>query len=229
MKRLRDNFSEPTHNSTMPNNNSNIGFHKLFFKTRLCHKFMSGSCHYRDSCTFAHGNGELRMAPSNWKDITRRKDDDWTSKNSFGVCHKYMRGLGCPRGDRCTYAHPKLPPSAMQGGPNERLVMAIGGDRGENVKVCYVWKATGRCPYGDECQFVHLIRDPPKYRNGQANVEHVHAAVAPQSTPVSDALRSNAEVTPHMSKAKEKKPFLIKKGHKKLVGIYADWIEEDLP
>ncbi|KAK1298203.1 Zinc finger CCCH domain-containing protein 13 [Acorus calamus] len=215
MKRPRDDFSETTHNSTMPNNNSNVGLHKLFFKTRLCHKFMSGSCHYRDSCTFAHGNGELRMAPSNWKDIAGHKDVDLDrrSKNSSGVCHKYMQGLGCPRGDRCFYAHPKLPPSAMQGGPNERLVMAIGGDGGENVKVCYMWKAT----------------DPPKYRNEQANVEHVHAAVAPQSIPVNDSLPSNAEVTPRMSKAEEKEPFLIKKGHKKLVGIYADWIEDDLP
>lgn len=86
---------------------------RLFFKTRLCMKFKSGSCPYGQNCSFAHGPEELRRPPPNWPSLAAGHDDDRMSGNvtdrqrlnKLKICRKYYNGEDCPYGERCTFAH----------------------------------------------------------------------------------------------------------------------------
>ena len=41
----------------------------LFYKTRLCQKFVDGTCLKAvDACNYAHGPNDLRSPPLNWKE-----------------------------------------------------------------------------------------------------------------------------------------------------------------
>ncbi|KAK1306458.1 Zinc finger CCCH domain-containing protein 39 [Acorus calamus] len=205
----------PPHNNGHYNNGR---VNKLFYKTRLCQKFSAGNCPYGNSCNFAHGSNDLRVPPSNWKDIITHPDN--ISKNLSEKPGVLPKGL-CHR-------------------PNESLVVEVNKDSRESESnwekkgPCFKWETTGYCLYGDRCQFVHFPRDPTKFRSRYAKAEHghPHAAVAPlkspQGVPSNASPPSTAAANPFCKmKAEEKKLFLINKGHKKINGVYGDWIKDD--
>uniref|UniRef100_A0A1D1Y4G2 Zinc finger CCCH domain-containing protein 39 n=1 Tax=Anthurium amnicola TaxID=1678845 RepID=A0A1D1Y4G2_9ARAE len=101
----------PTIPPQNPSQNNKVS--RLFFKTRLCLKFKTGSCPYGQNCSFAHGPEELRRAPPNWPSLVAGYDDDRLNgalsdrqrMNKLKICRKYYNGEVCPYGDRCTFMH----------------------------------------------------------------------------------------------------------------------------
>ncbi|KAM7262465.1 hypothetical protein ACFE04_000148 [Oxalis oulophora] len=90
----------------------------IFFKTRLCLKFMQGLCRNGDACNFAHGDADLRRPPTNWKELVgpaggsreeNDKQDHWEEDQRIilrmKLCKKFCSGEGCPFGERCNFIH----------------------------------------------------------------------------------------------------------------------------
>jgi len=74
---------------------------KMKFKTEIC-KFwqLNGTCEYAETCSFAHGNHELKQRtdmPRNYK--TKQ-------------CKRFHKELYCPYGPRCQFLHDKVPAQA---------------------------------------------------------------------------------------------------------------------
>ncbi|KAK4783108.1 hypothetical protein SAY86_007482 [Trapa natans] len=96
---------------------------KMFFKTKLCCKFRTGTCPYITNCNFAHSVEELRRPPPNWQEIVaaaheeEREEFQIPSIGSSGFtgesqrsykgrhCKKFYTEEGCPYGDSCTFLH----------------------------------------------------------------------------------------------------------------------------
>ena len=90
----------------------------MFFKTRICEKFLQGTCPYGSNCNFAHGVDDIRKPPPNWKEIVAAHGggDDRDRGvgnlvehqkviNRLRICRKFYYGEGCPYGDKCTFLH----------------------------------------------------------------------------------------------------------------------------
>ncbi|KAL9236334.1 hypothetical protein vseg_011018 [Gypsophila vaccaria] len=124
-----NNYSNGNSNKkSRSNSNSNskaIG--RMFYKTKLCCKFRSGTCPYVTNCNFAHGLDELRRPPENWQEIVAAHEEDHqqqqhqqlqiptiSTSDSRGEsqrsykgrhCKKFYTQEGCPYGDSCTFLH----------------------------------------------------------------------------------------------------------------------------
>ncbi|GER39879.1 zinc finger CCCH-type family protein [Striga asiatica] len=127
--------------TTSENNNNNRplnlpgptkGTSHIFYKTRMCAKFIDGTCKNGDHCTFAHGPDDLREPPPNWQEIIREKErsSGQSSGNSWigggcseneqqrlihrmKICKKYYNGEECPYGERCNFLHERGPPQPL--------------------------------------------------------------------------------------------------------------------
>ncbi|KAE9609699.1 hypothetical protein Lal_00006568 [Lupinus albus] len=86
----------------------------LFFKTRMCAKFMLGSCRNGENCNFAHGIEDMRQPPPNWQELVGLRgsndaagnwDDDQKIIHKMKLCKKYYNGEECPYGERCNFLH----------------------------------------------------------------------------------------------------------------------------
>ncbi|KAM7268884.1 hypothetical protein ACFE04_011050 [Oxalis oulophora] len=100
---------------------ANRGSGNIFFKTRMCAKFRQGLCRNGEQCNFAHGEGDLRQPPANWKEMvggpglvlgreeseqrTGNWDDDQRIIHRMKLCKKFYNGEECPYGDRCNFLH----------------------------------------------------------------------------------------------------------------------------
>ncbi|KAL3623735.1 hypothetical protein CASFOL_032551 [Castilleja foliolosa] len=122
----------------VPNtNNINKGTSHIFYKTRMCAKFVEGTCRNGDNCTFAHGPDDLREPPPNWQEIIREKEraggsgisnNNWSGGSGNGgddlrmihrlkICNKYYNGEECRYGDKCSFLHERpLPKKFMVDG-----------------------------------------------------------------------------------------------------------------
>ena len=71
---------------------------KMKFKTEIC-KFwqLNGSCEYAETCSFAHGNHELKQRTD--------KPRNYKTKQ----CKRFHKELYCPYGPRCQFLHDKVP------------------------------------------------------------------------------------------------------------------------
>ncbi|KAG8363317.1 hypothetical protein BUALT_Bualt19G0009800 [Buddleja alternifolia] len=99
---------------------------KMFYKTKLCCKFRSGTCPYITNCNFAHTIEELRKPPPNWQEIVAAHDEERGVSSEpreeyqipiLGVseepnrsfkgrhCKKFYTDEGCPYGESCTFLH----------------------------------------------------------------------------------------------------------------------------
>ncbi|PKI46872.1 hypothetical protein CRG98_032683 [Punica granatum] len=112
-----------TLDSASSGNSRSKAIGKMFFKTKLCCKFRSGTCPYITNCNFAHSIEELRRPPPNWQEIVAAADDEEReefqipSVGSVGFngdsqrsykgrhCKKFYTEEGCPYGDNCTFLH----------------------------------------------------------------------------------------------------------------------------
>ncbi|KAI3878970.1 hypothetical protein MKW92_043574 [Papaver armeniacum] len=121
---------------------------KMFFKTKLCCKFRTGTCPYITNCNFAHGIEELRKPPPNWQEIVAAQDEDrgllsepreehqipiLTTSNNTGEtqrsykgrhCKKFYTEEGCPYGDNCTFLHDE------QSKARESVAISLGPSMG---------------------------------------------------------------------------------------------------
>lgn len=115
--------SNQSMNSRIPPPN-NLPVHKgithIFFKTRMCAKFKTGTCRNGENCNFAHGLQDLRQPPPNWKELVGAGlgvgseedrttavnwDDDQRLIHKMKLCKKFCNGEECPYGDRCNFLH----------------------------------------------------------------------------------------------------------------------------
>ncbi|GFP92908.1 zinc finger CCCH domain-containing protein 39 [Phtheirospermum japonicum] len=115
-------------------NNTNKGTSHIFYKTRMCAKFVEGTCRNGEHCTFAHGPDDLREPPPNWQEIIREKDrgggsggsnNNWSGGSGNGgddqrmihrmkICKKYYNGEECPYGDKCNFLHERPSPKRFK-------------------------------------------------------------------------------------------------------------------
>uniref|UniRef100_A0A5B7BY56 Putative zinc finger CCCH domain-containing protein 39 n=1 Tax=Davidia involucrata TaxID=16924 RepID=A0A5B7BY56_DAVIN len=93
-----------------PNPPVNKGTTHIFFKTRVCMKFMEGNCRNGENCTFAHGAEDLRQPPPNWQELVKDRgtgnwNDDQRIIHRMKICKKFYNGEECPYGDKCNFLH----------------------------------------------------------------------------------------------------------------------------
>lgn len=98
--------------TNLPNPLVNRGTSNIFFKTRMCVKFLDGNCRNGESCSFAHGFEDMREPPPNWQDIIREKDrgvgnwnDDQRIIHRMKICRKFYNGEECSYGEKCNFLH----------------------------------------------------------------------------------------------------------------------------
>ncbi|KAI3781897.1 hypothetical protein L2E82_11925 [Cichorium intybus] len=105
---LEVNKNPPRNNpSTIP---MNRGTTHIFYKTRMCQKFLEGNCKNGDTCTFAHGSKDLREPPPNWPDLVKDNrgqnwNDDQRIIHQMRICHKFVKTGECPYGEKCNFLH----------------------------------------------------------------------------------------------------------------------------
>ena len=96
-----------------PNPPLNKGTCHIFYKTRICTRFMEGNCRNGENCTFAHGHQDLREPPPNWQQLVQKMDKgptgDWNDDNRIihrmKICRKFYNGEECPYGEKCNFLH----------------------------------------------------------------------------------------------------------------------------
>lgn len=96
----------PNVNIKFPKNINRSSEQKEFFKrkitktkkTELCKNWeIFGDCFYKDKCSFAHGENELRN-----KLLAKNEDNE---KYKTKPCRSFMEKGYCPFGNRCQYTH----------------------------------------------------------------------------------------------------------------------------
>ncbi|KAH6819352.1 hypothetical protein C2S51_002955 [Perilla frutescens var. frutescens] len=163
----------------------NKGTSHIFYKTRICAKFMEGTCRNGEQCTFAHGVEDLREPPPNWQEMIREKErgngggvgwgDDQRMIHRMKICKKYYNGEECPYGDKCNFLHERPSPPMKKlkvemPGQRESSAISIGvtgdsrGNAGDldQTATAVGWKMRmcsrwemGLCNYGERCHFAH--------------------------------------------------------------------------
>jgi hypothetical protein len=68
---------------------------KITKKTELCKNWvLYNDCFYKDNCSFAHGDTELRV-----------KYAGFNFKSKTKICKSFAEKMHCPFGNRCQYRH----------------------------------------------------------------------------------------------------------------------------
>ncbi|KAJ9548678.1 hypothetical protein OSB04_021221 [Centaurea solstitialis] len=95
----------------------NRGTTHIFYKTRMCQKFLEGTCRNGDSCTFAHGADDLREPPPNWQELVKDNgnrgggggggnwNEDQKIIHRMRICRKFYNTGECPYGEKCNFLH----------------------------------------------------------------------------------------------------------------------------
>ncbi|XP_076938392.1 zinc finger CCCH domain-containing protein 39-like [Bidens hawaiensis] len=107
--------------STFSNLPVNRGTTHIFYKTRICQKFLEGNCRNGDGCTFAHGPNDLREPPPNWQELVKDNNNNNNNGNNnnrggnwnddqkiihrMRICRKFVNGEECPYGEKCNFLH----------------------------------------------------------------------------------------------------------------------------
>ncbi|KAA0058770.1 hypothetical protein IC582_002465 [Cucumis melo] len=173
--------------------------------------------------------------------------------NEMKVCRLFQRRKKCAYGDQCRFLH-EIPEKTRDSGSSSQNyeVRRSGFDQLEEVRSkvqtkvvvrgeipkpligkprpCYPWQTTGRCPYGAGCRFAHgeaeLQKLEPCSASQRGSVGGV-SATATTTAPVEAGLRSSKEIgTDCKNKGPRINQFFESKESKKLIGIYADWLED---
>ncbi|KAI3446513.1 hypothetical protein Pfo_003178 [Paulownia fortunei] len=235
------------------------GTSHIFYKTRMCAKFMEGTCRNGDHCTFAHGVEDLREPPPNWQDLIREKDrgsfissswgDDQRMIHRMKICKKYYNGEECPYGEKCNFLHERPSPPMKKfkidmSEQRESSAISIGitGDgRGSisdfdqkvfwKTKLCSKWEM-GQCPFGERCHYAHGHSEL-KFSGTLDEAELVMNAgsVPRKSAPVSafSTAPANLAVGAPLNGDEEDKKTSKWKVTKKINRIYADWLDDLTP
>lgn len=150
----------------------------LFYKTKLCTNFKSGSCTFNERCVFAHGVEDLRKPAPGWESMVSAGGS--TTRGNFGVsamggqqkknrpCRYFVDG-NCPYGDRCNFLH-----------GNEEIVKTTSWDSSAGVRgfsaskqtyktrLCANWEKGEPCSFGNKCHFAHGPEELQKHAGGSS-------------------------------------------------------------
>ncbi|KAG9459691.1 hypothetical protein H6P81_004199 [Aristolochia fimbriata] len=234
--------SNSTHNPNSPHRGSmppqnHVVNREVFFKTKLCVKFKLGLCDFGSSCTFAHGQEDLRP---NWLDSEQQR------VSRLKICRSFYNGEECPYGNRCTFLHEDPERVRESSVINiDTTTTAAGGhrDRGGDgnssnqrpffwkTRLCHKWEQTGYCQYGEDCHYAHGQADLRRVESDNGNGRMGPPKVFPRAySDINDFPPSQgAMVTPCKQQEPQIQRCLINwKGPNKISRIYGDWIE-DLP
>ncbi|CAI0389526.1 unnamed protein product [Linum tenue] len=127
----------------------NRGTTNIFFKTRMCAKFKTGTCRNGENCNFAHGMQDLRQPPPNWQELV-------------GVSGGSGSG-----GGRVEEDNSRQPP-VVNWEDDQRII--------HKMKLCKKFCNGEECPYGDRCNFLH--EDPAKFRSDAGGRFRESAAIS---------------------------------------------------
>ncbi|CAN1120309.1 Zinc finger CCCH domain-containing protein 39 [Linum perenne] len=222
----------------------NRGVANIFFKTRVCAKFKTGTCRNGENCNFAHGMQDLRQPPPNWQELvgavgsSRVEDQDISTRlpvvnweddqriiHKMKLCKKFCNGEECPYGDRCNFLHED--PAKFR---RANLMKPVYW----KTRLCSKFEITGHCPFGDNCHFAHGLAEL-KAHGGRIDGEMATQGAFQSTTMVSgignintSPILANSAVE-ELQQGGKKKCMLMKwKGPKKINRIYGDWLD-DLP
>lgn len=194
-----------------PSKSKTLG--KMFFKTKLCCKFRSGTCPYVTNCNFAHGMEELRKPPPNWQEIVAAHEEGSlpepreehqipslnTSPGSVDGqrpykgrhCKKFYTEEGCPYGDMCTFMHDEQLKAresvTISLSPTVGIAM-IQKPSNWKTRICNKWELTGYCPFGSKCHFAHGAAELHRYGGGLVELDPRDALGASSESKLAGAL-----------------------------------------
>ncbi|XP_023757638.2 zinc finger CCCH domain-containing protein 39-like [Lactuca sativa] len=166
----------------------NQGTTNIFYKTRICHKFLEGNCGNGHNCTFAHGPKDLREPPPNWLELVKDKggrdlNDEQRIIYEMKICHEFAKTGECSYGEKCNFLHEspikfkdqiterttgdfviKIQTMVECGQPNGSHIIKVStassdhNDKFLKNRICSKWETTGLCALGDKCHFAHGIK-----------------------------------------------------------------------
>ncbi|KAK4726813.1 hypothetical protein R3W88_031730 [Solanum pinnatisectum] len=192
-KRMMDSNSNLPNSATFPAiksrmNSTNLqeskGTSHIFYKTRMCIKFLKETCKNGENCTVAHGVENLREPLLNWEDLICVKDrelnKDQVKMHRMKICKILYDGEECPYGYKCKFLHER--PSKIKSNiARDREIFAISIKTTRNIgdprmietskhendifriempiycktMICIKWETTSQCPFRDRCHFAH--------------------------------------------------------------------------
>ena len=119
------------------------------FKTRLCRVFLqSGSCPNGITCSFAHGDSDLRTA---WPGTGGRAGGPrFPGDNMKTVMCKNWTELGtCSFGEKCTFAHSE---EQIRNGKEQKIIFQ---NPLYKTTLCKQYTEGDFCELGENCHFAH--------------------------------------------------------------------------
>ncbi|KAD3067882.1 hypothetical protein E3N88_35762 [Mikania micrantha] len=185
----------------------NTGATPIFYKTRMCQKFADGNCHNGDKCRYAHGPKDLHEPPPNWQELLKdNRGGDWNDDEKIiqrmRICRMFYNGNQCPNGENCSFLHQSP----------DRFKIQKAND---NVKSgeTFMIKIETVVEHGQRKGMAELA--------GSSSVA-ANKLTSPIATePLATCSASNVHlVAPRIGRG------FLKLANKKLVGIYADWIDD---
>ena len=133
---LSASFSHPSRPATgTPNHKEKIPLNPVYSKTILCKYFLKGYCVHGDSCSFAHGEHELKLTD---RDKINNKHDKFKTE----PCRNMYEEQFCQFGPKCIFAH------AVEDLLNREIFA---------LKPCkhYHSSKLGLCHLGKKCFYAH--------------------------------------------------------------------------
>ncbi|KMT00700.1 hypothetical protein BVRB_9g219880 [Beta vulgaris subsp. vulgaris] len=191
------------------------------YRTGLCRDFwFKGKCNYGDTCIYAHRLEDLSNSRIMNKNSTIRK-----------MC-KYFWG-DCPYGVNCIFMHKPLETyeGRQRDLSRETSVVSnfppVGVASRIKTRPCHSWMRNKSCRYGPNCRYAHgeaeLRRSAPVLASKSGN-----AWIAPPMALVKHiSLKETRKPTAAEQKLSPRVCLFKWKKNKKIVGIYADWIDEE--
>nr|KAJ0190075.1 hypothetical protein LSAT_V11C800412870 [Lactuca sativa] len=244
-----------TKSLTMSQHPVNQGTTNIFYKTRICHKFLEGNCGNGHNCTFAHGPKDLREPPPNWLELVKDKggrdlNDEQRIIYEMKICHEFAKTGECSYGEKCNFLHEspikfkdqiterttgdfviKIQTMVECGQPNGSHIIKVStassdhNDKFLKNRICSKWETTGLCALGDKCHFAHGIKELNK---PVAPMEvHGSTAIGSLRLPVTELPPSNSATAVPLKQGEGRGFAKLRLSNKKINGIYGDWIHDD--
>ncbi|XP_022964047.1 zinc finger CCCH domain-containing protein 39-like [Cucurbita moschata] len=178
---------------------------------KVCRQFQRrGKCAYGDQCRFLH------KIPENTKDFGSSSQNHEVRAVASG---HVMDGKSMF--DQFEEVRSKVQTKIVA---RSEIPMPVNC----KTRLCYLWQTTGHCSYGEVCRFAHGEAELQKLESCSTSERgRVGGASATTKAAAAAGLRCSRGIgTDCKNKGSSRMKQLFKsKEHKKLIGIYADWLE----